>query len=185
MCKGIGSISLRAKLLGWWLLPKPFALPSELLPSTVKPGDYTWEMWYRDNKKKHPVRYFFQETLTKIYGRYVKRPLHSLKWWVLYRTTQKYHLIDIRDKGNKYQIGWIDRDRAILFASFALFCKFYEEEKEMLDHGNTGEVMDELYQWWTVERPGKLAEGVYEDDLYDEDTEMLKRLIGIRSHLWS
>lgn len=178
VCKGIGSVSWRAKLLAKWLIDTPMALPSEMLPSTVREGDYTWEMWHADTKKKYPVRYFIQESIPRWFRRKVVWPLDRLKWDILHRTTHRYHLVDMRDKENDYPIGWIDPANALLYASFKIFKSFYE----------TGRVPEEvaeeakaLYEWWTVTRPAMLK--AYED-VSEKDTEMLQRLMDIRDYLW-
>ncbi len=51
------------------------------------------------------------------------RWLKNLKWWVLHRTTHKFHIVDSRLKP-----GYHDRDWLLLNASFAILCDFIEKE---------------------------------------------------------
>lgn len=89
--------------------------------------------------------------------------------------------------------SWCDKDDVILHACFQLLKDFVEQEKEMfeiIDWNHTEEnklakaEIDFLYNWW-------INRNHDEDDLdkineqYQEDNQMLKRLIDVRKHLWT
>jgi len=87
--------------------------------------------------------------------------------------------------------GWRDKDDVILHACFQLLKDFVEQEKEIIkiiDWENDEEtknaklVIDFLYNWW-MKRVDK------DDDLdgkqYEEDNQMLIKLISIRKYLWT
>jgi hypothetical protein len=86
---------------------------------------------------------------------------------------------------------WRDKDDVILHACFQLLKDFVEQEKEIIkiiDWENDEEtknaklVIDFLYNWW-MKRVDK------DDDLdgkqYEEDNQMLIKLISIRKYLWT
>ncbi len=89
--------------------------------------------------------------------------------------------------------GWRDKDDVILHACFQLLKDFVEQEKEiieLIDWENTEETqnakteIDFLYNWWKEKNH-------FEEDFdkikeqYEEDNQMLKRLIDVRMYLWT
>lgn len=96
--------------------------------------------------------------------------------WILCHTLTRYHLLDLRDRGegHGYRGGWMDRDHLMLIACFTLLRDFVE--KESPDIGLGGEEADsesgylqedreavaqqiadgrevrELYEWWVEGR---------------------------------
>ena len=99
---------------------------------------------------------------------------------------------------------WCDKDYVLLHACFAILVEFVEKEWGGLDARRAWldecEKSDEndwwvkecgnpqlaevsaLYEWWTKER---LGEDDSEDGDYAKDTEMIMRLVSIRSGLWT
>lgn len=79
---------------------------------------------------------------------------------ILYRTTHRYHILDLRDGGNGYDIGWNDSDRQILQANFLILKNFVEKEKnfELIDwdsderSASAAKEIEILYRWWTFDR---------------------------------
>ncbi len=87
--------------------------------------------------------------------------------------------------------GWRDKDVIILHAGFQLLKDFVEKEKviiEQIDWKHNEETekakveIDFLYGWGleTFDKENDLDEKQYE-----EDNQMLKRLIDVRKYLWS
>ena len=87
--------------------------------------------------------------------------------------------------------GWRDKDDVILHACFQLLKDFVEQEREMIEiidwesdeeTKNAKLEIDFLYNWW-MKRVDK------EDDLdekqYEEDNQMLLKLIKARKYLWT
>ncbi len=86
--------------------------------------------------------------------------------------------------------NWCDKDVAILHVCFQLLKNFVEQEDEMIqvidweqtqDTKKAKEEIYYLYNWW-LERAKKED---LDQEQYNKDTEMLKRLIEIRKHLWT
>ncbi len=81
--------------------------------------------------------------------------VRDLPYWLRTHTINRYHLIDIRDKGegHGYRWGWIDRDEVMLLACFTVLRDFVEKEKPFgrMDSDKEcpalAEIKD-LYEWW-------------------------------------
>lgn len=90
------------------------------------------------------------------------------KYWhpLKYRTTHRYHILDLRDGGNDYDIGWHDSDSQILQANFLILKNFVEKEEpfKIIDwewNEETKAAAQEiktLYKWWTEDRAKEQAE---------------------------
>lgn len=87
--------------------------------------------------------------------------------------------------------NWCDKDVVILHACFQLLKDFVEKEKEIIEQIDWEDTkgkkeakkeIDLLYNWW-LERSQR--ENDLDQNQYDEDNQMLKRLIDVRQHLWS
>lgn len=88
---------------------------------------------------------------------------------------------------------WCDKDEVILHACFQILKDFVEQEKEMIeviDWEHTEEAknakseIDVLYKWWM----GRFQNEEIFDKIkeqYEEDNQMLKRLVDVRIHLWT
>jgi hypothetical protein len=199
----------------WTKLDTPFSLPSREYSPELPPDAYTWEDWHRDVKAASPYRYFLQKTLTGWLRCNVAAPVKHFWHWVKSHTTRQHHWLDLRcpAHGIEYSYGWLDRDIAMLAASFKLLSQFMEEEFEPSTDPNARSAAVEhelvvLYRWWKHDR--KAAWGRYwaeADRLHREhvkssspeyaahmdqahqlerqDDEMLLRLVTIRKYLWS
>lgn len=120
---------------------------------------------------------------------YIPYWIRNIPYWIRTHTINRYHLIDCRDKKNGYEWGWCDRDRLILYSSFKILKDFYEKENLDFidwnsdpDHKFARQEMEELYIWWTKERPQKVISWTKQDE---EDDKMLLRLMKIRGYLWT
>ncbi len=192
-------------------LKKPPYLPLRSFGGEVL---YTWEDWDRDNKEEFPIRYFLSETLPDYWRAWIARPIGAAVYWVASHTTERRHILDLRNPGYKY--GWVDADAAILYANFNLLKKFMEEEKpwerinwQVTDHHSEAwSEINELYSWWTKSRweQHQKLEALYEAsydkiqaekdvlfseanaleaELVERDTQNLIRLINVRGYLWT
>jgi hypothetical protein len=92
---------------------------------------------------------------------YAARRIKDIAWYpIVYRTTRRYHILDLRDAGNGYGVGWYDSDSQILQANFLILKNFVEKEKpfELIDWDYSEEYrtlakeIKDLYNWWMVER---------------------------------
>lgn len=86
---------------------------------------------------------------------------------------------------------WCDKDVIILYACFQLLKDFVKKEKKIIkqidwkheeETANAKGQIDFLYGWW-IERVDK--ENDLDEKQYEEDNQMLGRLIEIRKYLWS
>jgi hypothetical protein len=84
---------------------------------------------------------------------------------------------------------WEEIDTMMLYACFSLLERFVQEEMHLTDwevsarQQQIKQEIDDLSTWWNQR---KLAHQDLEDEeQQQEDTEMLLRLIQIRTYLWS
>ena len=86
---------------------------------------------------------------------------------------------------------WCDRDMLILHACFQLLTDCVEKEKLLNGHVDWNRTPEDqeikaeietLYNWW---KERKKEDDDCESRQYEEDNEMLIRLIKIRKHLWT
>ena len=92
---------------------------------------------------------------------YIVSSIKDAVWYpIIYRTPRRYHILDLRDGGNGYDIGWHDSDSQILQANFLILKNFVEKEKPFNhidwdyddEYRKLGQEIKDLYDWWTVER---------------------------------
>lgn len=163
------------------------------------------KIYYSDTFEKYPVLEKIFETLL-----YPVSLIYSLKIYISNRFIYKIHMLDTGlEKGIYY-----DLDQRILYACFNEFVKYIENEF-VLDFSNSNlkhkkestefyidylkhkinnsyvntsdkefyETLLELYTWW------KNSELEFNNHIFDrnsnEDNTMLKKLISIRTSLWS
>jgi len=115
----------------------------------------------------------------------VRRFLLEVPYWIKSHTYRQWHMIDIRSKHDvhRYSYGWIDADNRMLLACMKIFCHYVEEELDP-KHDTMGRIslrkymqepgvdeygsdispwneyykeVEEIYNWWVVNRPGKAA----------------------------
>lgn len=89
-----------------------------------------------------------------------------------------------------YEGGWCDVDFKIVQACFNLLRQYVEVERGLRaivwashDQKTVKREIQALYYWWTVTRPRRPDKDCLFAG-YDEDQEMLLRLIAIRRALW-
>ena len=89
--------------------------------------------------------------------------------------------------------GWRDKDEVILHACFQLLKDFVEKEKEVIEQidwkhdeetANAKAEIDFLYSWW-LERFHEEKDFNKINQRYEEENQMLKRLVDVRKYLWS
>lgn len=98
------------------------------------------------------------EEVRYTYQKYIRNPIR-------YRTTDRYHILDLRDGGNGYNVGWYDTDTRMLQANFLLLKEYVEKEEpfriinwdEMEETRVVGEEIKFLYDWWIKDRGEKHA----------------------------
>jgi len=81
---------------------------------------------------------------------------------------------------------WVDRDQIMLHACFQILvdCVEHEHVDTHCNYETHHEFVDEvrfLYEWWKIRRGANLVD----DTQMEEDDNMLKRLINIRTSLWT
>lgn len=157
-------------------------------------------------RKWRTSKRLLRDALERVWGGYRRGGINGLYHWIRCHMWNRYHIIDISGEAG-YDWGWIDRDHALLLASFKILRDYVEsedpsagartdpEEDDPFAYVSALQLEQErevraLYDWWTVERPKHEAERIGMDftvraRLDDEDDEMLMRLIKIRQCLWT
>ena len=77
-----------------------------------------WDTWRYNTKAKYPFRYFMSETLPDSVEDVVEffvRPLRDARYWIRYRTVDKYHLVN-----TKLEPGYYDTSTIMLHAIMEL-----------------------------------------------------------------
>lgn len=198
-------------------LRNPFAIPEPIpeslgLDGLSSPGQPTWQQWEARVRAAYPIRFWLSRRLPTILARFKRHVWKTPLYWLRTHTYNRYHLIDMRNTRNGYKWGWIDRNRAVMFAAFAVLVDFVEKEYPGCvdweydeDHRKNRNEFMTLYTWWTKERkeehdaidkllPDDIkgatpadyrAYGDADDALDAKDTAMLHRLIEVREILWT
>lgn len=156
--------------------------------SSVSDAMNGWGEWRTKIKKAHPIQFFFRESVPDFFHGIIFR-LRMIKWWVLHRTTHRYHVI----KPRSLEPGYHDPDTRIRAAAFDIMSehaeislmgdgikgtKWTEEDLEHYpeDDGQRQMVLDqieyeskiiELRNWWVEYRPRR--ENTRDDMLMDID----------------
>ncbi len=90
--------------------------------------------------------------------------------------------------------SWRDKDDVLLHACFQILKNFVEEEKQMveiIDWNFSEETkiakieIDFLYNWWKGRALIDNDLDILNEEIYNEDNQMLIRLIDIRKYLWT
>lgn len=116
--------------------------------------------------------WYYNKVKWKLQYKWPFKQLGEACYWLRTHTYNRYHMLDIRNKRNGYEWGWMDRCEGIVFANFAILVDFVEKEKPFVhvdwtsddDHINAAKEIRDLYRWWKVERKR-------DHDLYEEHLE--------------
>lgn len=178
----------------------------------AKPGDYTWKVHYSEMKEKYPIRYFINRYIPRFFKKYIIRPLDNFKYWIVSHTIRKYHLLDLRN--NDYKYGWVDSDSQLLYASMAIMENFIIEQdtnsrliwlnEELLKDPDCKEFnwnesikfcedLLHIQKWWRIERTKNIELSFsgpeygleFDEKCYNQDDEMMKKLIDMRDRMWT
>lgn len=131
-------------------------------------------------KSRRALRKLFLGKIPDAYKKYLLWPLTRAWEWILYHTTQRYHVLSLKSRECDYKYGWRDRDQLLPIAMFNLFLLYVEKElggidglnriieehRQQLgkedhidDHKPTDSWLShyihvrELYLWWTQVYP--------------------------------
>ena len=104
---------------------------------------------------------WIRNTFKDFYSWFNDQLWHPIK----YHTTHRYHILDLRDGGNRYGIGWRDSDAQILQANFLILKNYVEKEEpfHIIDwnwneeNKAAAEEIKFLYKWWTEDRAAEHA----------------------------
>lgn len=209
-----------------FIMPKFLRLPSPVelgkakynaLPSKHfgnPNNEYSWGDYEFEMKKDYPIKYWFYYTLNSWFNVKIKRPIIELKYYIVSHSIRKYHLLDMRNKANKYNYGWIDADSQLLFASMAIMENFIIEQdtpnrlidlkEELLkdpdckeynwDNGiKFCEDLLAMQKWWRIDHPRNIELSFsgpeygldFDEKCRIEENEMMKKLIDIRAKMWT
>jgi len=165
---------------------KPYALTAE-----------EWNEWKKRMRKEKPTRYWLSGKFLNKVQDFLLFPLdlwRQIKYSYNIRYVMRTHILDTGLKPGRYY----DLDHRILDACFNEFCKYVDKRRE---YAQVEEELDELYNWWkekylkrdnpwetiTQETHGdKYYEIIQEieKERWEEEQEMLIRLIKVRDKLW-
>ena len=88
------------------------------------PGSMSYHSWtsFREEfKEKAPVRYWFRHTLRSLVRRKIVVKYNNMKYWVRYRTYDKYHIVKTGLKPSYYE-----KDYILLHSNFNLLKEYVE-----------------------------------------------------------
>lgn len=111
----------------------------------------------------------------RVLGRHTLGGLSGLYWWVRWRTTDRFHVLNLKGEDGQ-KPGYMDADRVLLLANFKVLRDFVEKEDPQVglrtieDYRYPAMTPEEeavlethqlapareiraLYDWWTKERP--------------------------------
>ncbi len=80
-----------------------------------------WERWRRHVKARYPILYFLRERLPTFF-RVKKLQFSDFIWWFKYRTTDRNHILKIRN----LKPGYYEPDTKMLYAAFSLLIDHVE-----------------------------------------------------------
>lgn len=117
---------------------------------------HEWDEWGANARATHPIRYFFQETVTGWWST-LSHHVSRYVWAVKHRVVPKhrYHVI----KPRSLKPGYHDPDDLILCSCMDVFCEYFETGAQNVEwssdeeHLNTYKEMEEIYIWWTKAWP--------------------------------
>ena len=124
----------------------------------------------------------------------IQRQVHDRWYWLKCWLWHRYNVVVCRP----LPPTWCDRDYLLVFAAFQILEDYvnkedthfhidvyktykesgYEEDRAREEERDWNEIRV-LYGWWQERKTDK-----YADD-YDQDNEMLHRLINVRKYLWT
>lgn len=82
-----------------------------------------WRLFNNEYKELAPVRYWIKHDFKELFVWPVKRKLSDAKWWVIYRTTERYHRLD-----TGLEPGYHEIDTVMLNVNFNILKNFVEVE---------------------------------------------------------
>jgi hypothetical protein len=91
------------------------------------PGSLTtkgWRLFEKEFKQVAPIRFWIKKQSRKSY--FIKGRLSDIKYWIIYRTTERYHIID-----SGLSPGYHSIDSLMLHSSFNMLKDFVEVETAM------------------------------------------------------
>lgn len=175
--------------LSRWKLDNPNGLATGCLSREGRTD--AREEWEKIMIRQHPIRFFLQETLPQLLTFTIPWLIKETYWKVRHLTTDRYHILNISSKENKWSYGYSDIRERMLYASFALLVEFVEIESNDVCWEWNDDVlkvkveMDLLYNWWKYERPNRNWTASNYGKFEEEDSNNLMRLAKIREYLWT
>jgi hypothetical protein len=100
----------RHPLLKWYFLVQPLAATGKV-----------WDRITSMARRRHPIRYFLQET-APLHLWITRRRIRDAIWWVRYRTINRTNFLKIRGLSP----GYHDYDYVLLYASFSILVDYAE-----------------------------------------------------------
>lgn len=139
----------------------------------------SWEDYHEYCAKHYPIRWFIADTIPHSVLYPIKRFFSNVKWWIIGHTTQRHHLLDLRQpklrNGQKnfdhYSWGYSDVVQKMVLANFTLLVEFVEKEDKycptekeiaetsedngkqiLIEQRNNCLEVQAIYNYWTKDR---------------------------------
>ena len=143
-----------------------------------------WSRWKKEKKAKHPVLYFILINVPD-WVRYKVYWIYNIVYQLKSKYIKKQHYIRI-DVERFVTPGldayhWYDSDYKILYGTFQILVEYIEDEEagERIDwnsdpeHKKAWKEIQELYNWWTIDRPARDRDYPKETDYGLEENEIM------------
>lgn len=111
------------------------------------------QRWADDTKSKHPIQFFFRETLLDEFH-FLGYRIRDIYYYLKCLFFRRYHILKLRDDPR-----WMDSDTKIELALEKILFDFVENEMDMVDweatpeHSSTKKTLLTCYNFFKVELP--------------------------------
>ena len=170
-----------------------------------KPFALTWEDWEvfdKETSKKHPIQWFFRETLMLFFARLKYLCLERPYWYLKAFFFGRHNRVICKH----LPITWVDRDTLMFHCCFQILVDFIEKENPLTFKMNDAEIMEvygeftpalgtekvktwhkirELYNWYKNREYDDPVMYNVDKDGFDKIDTKLRELIDVRSNLWT
>lgn len=102
--------------LGHWLAYEP--------PGSLSAKD--WRLFNDEFEEKAPIRWYIHHEFSRDYIWPVKKKFSDIKWWILHRTTRRFHIVN-----TGLPPGYNEFETRMLHVNFTMLVDFVEVEQAM------------------------------------------------------
>lgn len=109
------------------------------------PSSASWDEWgdFEDKyREEAPIRHFIMKKLVLGFQVRVVMRLANIRRWIMYRTTERYHIVD-----TKLEPGYYDADTLMLHSMFSLLVDYVEVELAWMNIVFDDEAYKKYFGW--------------------------------------